>query len=72
MPGWAILSSYYSLSLVGKYQIVVEKRKEEENNSQETMNLRGLRERSSNCSWDPDSIWKELWYQEADHLAENE
>ena len=29
MPGWAILSSYYSLSLVGKYQIVVEKRKEE-------------------------------------------
>ena len=54
---------------------MVEKEKEDKikkNNSQETVNLRGLRERSSNCSWDPGSIWKELWYQEADHLAENE
>lgn len=35
MPGWAILSSYYSLSLVGKYQIVVEKRKEERRGKQQ-------------------------------------
>lgn len=39
LPGWAILSSYHSLNLVGKYQIVVKKKKKnkERKNEKETM-----------------------------------
>lgn len=34
LPGWAILSSYHSLNLVGKYQIVVKKEKEQRKRKQ--------------------------------------
>lgn len=64
LPGWAILSCCHSLNLVEKHQIVVKKGKEKrKQQQQETMRLRGLRERRSDCPWDPGSIWKELWFQ---------
>lgn len=75
LPGWAILSSYHSLNLVGKYQIVVKKgkrTKKEKTTRRRQWSREACKKEVQIVHRTQASCGRNCGSQEPDHLAEEE